>query len=64
MTTKSRVNVDSSILRLALITRRNDILSRVNSKRSNYGLDDLIELKELDFLIGEIRHTREIEFVY
>jgi hypothetical protein len=64
MTTQSRISVDSSILRLSFITRRNDILKRVRSKESNYGLDDLIELKELDFILSEIRSVKELELVY
>jgi hypothetical protein len=52
------------MLRLSLITRRNDILKRVRSKESNYGLDDLIELKELDYILSEIRSVKELELVY
>ena len=64
MITQSRISVDSSMLRLSLITRRNDILKRVRSKESNYGLDDLIELKELDYILSEIRSVKELELVY
>ena len=64
MITQSRISVDSSMLRLSLITRRNDILKRVRSKESNYGLDDLIELKELDYILFEIRSVKELELVY
>ena len=64
MITQSRITVDSSMLRLSLITRRSDILKRIRSKESNYGLDDLIELKELDYIISEIRSVKELELVY
>ena len=52
------------MLRLSLITRRTEILKRVRSKESNYGLDDLIELKELDYILSEIRSVKELELVY
>ena len=64
MLIQSTIHVDSLLLRNALITRRNDILRRVRSKESNYGLDDLIELKELDYILSEIRSVKELELVY
>jgi hypothetical protein len=64
MLTDSAIYVDSLFIRHALISRRSDILKRVRSKESNYGLDDLIELKELDYIISEIKSVRELKLVY